>query len=83
MVLVRCLNKRFLITFGKLHFMQYSATRSKCLSQLHHASHKLQAVDQKGYYKCWSWAKIDMPVDQKEISCWSWTKIDMSVDQTG
>jgi len=36
-ILVCCFNKRFLITFGKFHFKQSSATRSKCLTQMHYA----------------------------------------------
>jgi len=35
-VLVRCFKKGILITFGKLHYKQSSATRIKCLAQLHY-----------------------------------------------
>ena len=34
---VHCCNKGYLITFGKLHFKQYSATSNKCLNQLQYA----------------------------------------------
>jgi len=34
---VHCCNKGYLITFGKLHFKQYSATSNKCLNQQQYA----------------------------------------------
>jgi len=65
-ILVCCFNKGFLITFGKLHFKQPSATRSKCLTQMHFAHlqatsrgpkgmlYLLLAVDETAYDLFWN-----------------------------
>ena len=36
-ILVCRFNKGFLIKFGQLHFKQFCATRSKCLTQMHYS----------------------------------------------
>ena len=37
LILLHCFIKGFLLTLGQLYFRQSSATRSRCLTQLHYA----------------------------------------------
>jgi hypothetical protein len=65
---LHCCNKRFLITFVKLHFKQYSANSSKCLKQLQYThSQGTNCGPNRILLLLLVWTKTNMTVSRAEM----------------